>query len=65
MARTKKDRTTEIQAVYDGLQFCNIQQLNEIIEKANKLIAAKKQSEIEAKKKQIEALKAELAELEK
>lgn len=65
MARKPKDRTAEVQAVFDGLQYCTPAQLREVIEKSNKLIDAKKDAEIEAKKKQIEALQAELAELEK
>lgn len=65
MARTKKDRTNEVQAVFDGLQYCNGTQLKEVIAKASALLDKAKKAEIEVKKAQIEALKAELAELEK
>ena len=59
--RTKKDRSSEIEAVFNGLKFCDIKQLNEVIEKAHLLIKKKKDGEIiklesEIKKKQ-EALK--------
>lgn len=65
MARTKKDRSTEVEAVFAGLPYCNATQLKEVIAKANTLLDKAKEAEIEAKKKQIEALQAELAELQK
>ena len=65
MARTKKDRSAEVEAVFNGLQYCNATQLNEVIKQANKLIAKAKEAEIAEKKAQIKALQDELAELEK
>ena len=65
MARTKKDRSAEVDAVFNGLQYCNATQLNEVIERANKLIAKAKEVEIAEKKAQIKALQDELAKLEK
>ena len=65
MARTKKDRSAEVSAVFNGLQYCNATELNEVIAKASALLDKAKKAEIEVKKAQIEALKAELAELEK
>lgn len=65
MARTRKDRTAEVEAVFNGLQFCNATQLNEVIKQANNLLAKAKKAEIEATEKQIAALNEKLAELKK
>ena len=65
MARTKKDRSAEVEAVFSGLKYCNATQLNEVIETANKLIAKAKEAEIAEKKAQIKALQDEIAKLEK
>ena len=65
MARTKKDRTNEVQAVFDGLQYCNGTQLREVIAKASALLDKAKKAEIEATEKQIAELNAKLAELKK
>ena len=65
MARTKKDRSAEVSAVFNGLQYCNATELNEVINNANKLLAKAKQAEIEATEKQIAELNAKLAELKK
>ena len=63
--RTPKDRTTEIQAVFDGLKFCNYNQLQDIIEKATERMAKIKETEKEAIKNQIAELQKQLADLEK
>lgn len=65
MARSKKDRSAEVSAVFSGLQYCNATELNEVINNANKLLAKAKQAEIEATEKQIAELNAKLAELKK
>lgn len=65
MPRLKKDRTAEVQAVLDGLKYCDIATLKEIINKAEILISKKRNSEIEMKKQQIADLQAEIAKLEK
>lgn len=65
MPRLKKDRTAEIQAVFEGLKYCDIATLNEVINKAGILIYRKRNSEIEMKKQQLAELQAEIAELEK
>lgn len=63
MARPKK--TAEMEVVFANLKTATYNELVAVKEKCEKLIAEKKASEIEAKRKQIEMLKAELAELEK
>lgn len=63
--RTPKDRTAEIQAVYDGLKFCSITDLNQIIKLAKSQIEKKKESEKEALKNQIAELQKQLEDLEK
>lgn len=64
MARTRKDRSAEVQAVFDGLQYCTATQLNEVIERAKKKLDAAKKAEIEEKRNQIKRLQGELKELE-
>ena len=64
MPRTKKDRSAEIQAVFEGLKYCDIATLNEVINKAGTLIYRKRNSEIEMKKQQLAELQAEIAKLE-
>lgn len=65
MARPKKDRSAEVSAVFNGLQYCNATELNEVIEKAKSLLEKAKKAEIEATEKQIAELNAKLAELKK
>lgn len=65
MARTKKDRSAEVEAVFNGLQYCSASQLNEVIEKASSLLEKAKKAEIEATEKEIKALQSKLAELKK
>ena len=65
MARTKKDRTEEVKAVFNGLKYCSASDLKQVIKKANSMLDDAKKVEIEAKKNQIEQLKKELAELER
>lgn len=65
MARLKKDRTEEVNSVFNNLKFCNIDQLKEVIVKANNLIESKKEQEIEERKKLIERLQKEVENLQK
>lgn len=58
MARPKK--RAEMEVVYSNLKSATIYELNQVIAECEKLIEAKKASEIEAKEKQIEDLKKEL-----
>lgn len=54
MARTKKDRSNEVSAVFNGLQYCTCDQLREVIDNANKLIAKKEKAEKAEKIKKLE-----------
>lgn len=63
MARPKK--TAEMEVVFNNLKSATFDELKQVIATCEKLIEAKKAAEIEAKKKQIEMLQAELAELQK
>lgn len=54
MARRPKDRKEEQQKVFDNLQFCNCDQLREVIDIANKLIAKKEKAEKAEKIKKLE-----------
>ena len=65
MARTKKDRSAEIEAVFNGLKFCSTDQLNEVITKANKLLQDIKKAEIEALEAEIREKQAKLEALKK
>lgn len=65
MARTKKDRSEEVEAVFNGLKYCNTEQLKQIIDKANKLIADVKQAEIETLEAEIKKMQAKVADLKK
>ena len=63
--RTPKDRTAEIQAVYDGLKFCSYDDLTQVIKSATERQKKIKAEELEALKKQREAIDAKIAEMEK
>lgn len=65
MARTKKNRSAEVSAVFNGLQYCSATELNQIKEKCEALMKAKKAEAIKEKEAQIEALKKELEALKK
>lgn len=58
MARPRK--TAEMEVIYSNLKSATIAELNQVIEKCNDLIKAKKQAEIEAKEEQIKNLQKEL-----
>lgn len=61
----RKPRTEEVKSVFANLKHCNTKELQQVIDKATAMIDGVRNAEIEAKKAQIETLKAELAELEK
>ena len=63
--RTPKDRTAEIQAVFDGLKFCSADELKQVIEKANSLIDKKRNEAIKAKEEAIAELQRQIEELKK
>lgn len=63
MARPKK--SAEMEVVFANLKSATFEELQQVIEKATSLLAEKKAEQLSAKKKQLEALKAEIAELEK
>lgn len=63
MARPKK--TAEMEVVFANLKSATFAELQNVIEYCNKELAKKKAAELEEKKAQLEALKAEIAELEK
>lgn len=56
MARAKKDRTSEVQTVFDNLKYCSIEELIKIQEKCDTLISQKADAEIAEVDKQIEEL---------
>lgn len=63
MARPKK--SAEMEVVFNNLKSATFEELQQVKEKCEALMATKKAEAIKAKEAQIEALKAELAELKK
>ena len=65
MAAPKKDRTEEIQAVFDNLKYCSVDDLKKVIEKANNLIQENKEAAIKQKEEAIAELQKQIDELRK
>ena len=65
MAAPKKDRTNEIRAVFDGLKYCSVDELNEVIHKAKNLIQKNKEAAIKQKEEAIAELQKQIDELRK
>ncbi|MDE6089847.1 MAG: hypothetical protein K2G41_04005 [Duncaniella sp.] len=65
MARPKKERKEEVEAIFNNLKYCSATELKEVINRATKLLDGAKRAEIQAKEKAIEKLNKELEELRK
>ena len=63
MAKPKKDRTTEIRTVFDNLKYCSVEDLKDVIRKAENLIQAKKNDAIRMKEEAIAELQKQIEEL--
>lgn len=63
--RAKKDRTQEVNSIFDNLKFCSYDDLTQIIKSATERQKKIKAEELEALKKQREAIDAKIAEMEK
>lgn len=64
MARNKKDRTNEVQTVFENLKHCDYSQLEEVIERAKKLLERKKAEQLAFLRAELEAVQNKISELE-
>lgn len=64
MARTKKNRSEEVKSIFTNLKYCNYNELEEVIEKANNLLKEKKEEELATLRKELADLQGKIKKLE-